>query len=62
MLIIKIQSWIQQKNEGDGSLKNLKSLSSAKSATNDSGRRSTCASINQKSIRIKIKEGAGGGI
>jgi hypothetical protein len=61
MLIIKIQSWIQQKNEGGDSLKNLKSLSSAKSVMNASRRRSIFGSINPKCIRIDDK-GAGGGI
>ncbi len=62
MLIIKIQSWIQQKNEDDGFLKNLKSLSSVKSVMNDSRRKNIFASINQKCIHIDYKKGAGGGI
>jgi hypothetical protein len=62
MLIIKTQSWIQQKNEGGGSLRNLKSLSSVKSVMNDLRRRSIFVSINPKCIHIKIKRDAGGGI
>jgi hypothetical protein len=62
MLIIKIQSWIQQKNEDGGSLKNLKSLSSVKSVMNDSRRRSIFVSINPKCIHIDDDKGAGGGI
>jgi hypothetical protein len=61
MLIIKIQSWIQQKNEGGGSLRNSKSLSSVKSVMNDSRRRSIFVSINPKFIHIDDKD-AGGGI
>jgi hypothetical protein len=62
MLITKIQSWIQQKNEGGGSLRNLKSLSSVKSVMNDLRRRSIFVSINPKCIHIDDKKGAGGGI
>jgi hypothetical protein len=61
MLIIKIQSWIQQKNEGGGSLRNSKSLSSVKRVMNDLRRRSIFVSINPKCIHIDDKD-AGGGI
>jgi hypothetical protein len=50
MQIIKTPSWIQQKNEGDGFWRNLKSLSSVKSVTSDSRKRNTFESINLKCI------------
>ena len=62
MLIIKILSWIQQKNEDDGFLKNLKSLSSVKSVMSGSRRKSIFESTNPKSIHTDFKKGAGGGI
>jgi hypothetical protein len=50
MQIIKIPSWIQQKNEDDGFWRSLKSLSSVKSVMSGSRRRNTFESINPKCI------------
>ena len=50
MQIIKIPSWIQQKNEGDGFWRSLKSLSSVKSVMSGSRRRNIFESINPKFI------------